>query len=243
MIRAKCYPHQPVDAVARRTKQDALATREALLDAAERMFEQRGVSRTSLTDIAQAAGVTRGAVYWHFKDKADLFNAMMERVTLPLESELAGVAEAPGDPIDVLVMQLLRSVGQIANDARTQRVLNIAVMMVEHVEDLWPVRDRHVQIDRANVERVCQVFTRSSALRHQPLPANAEQLAEGFHAMVRGLVYSWFLQRSFDLEATASIAIDAYLAGIGLPRQLLLAPPAPLLAQSGIIAGCPDKRL
>ena len=229
--------------MARRTKEDALATREALLDAAERMFEQRGVSRTSLNDIAQAAGVTRGAVYWHFKDKADLFNAMMERVTLPLESELAGVAEAPGDPIDVLVMQLLRSVGQIANDARTQRVLNIAVMMVEHVEDLWPVRDRHVQIDRANVERVCQVFTRSSALRHQPLPANAEQLAEGFHAMVRGLVYSWLLQRSFDLEATASIAIDAYLAGIGLPRQLLLAPPAPLLAQSGIIAGCPDKRL
>ena len=57
MIRAKCYPHQPVDAVARRTKQDALATREALLDAAERMFEQRGVSRTSLNDIAQAAGV------------------------------------------------------------------------------------------------------------------------------------------------------------------------------------------
>ena len=85
MIRAKCYPHQPVDAVARRTKQDALATREALLDAAERMFEQRGVSRTSLNDIAVAAGTSRGAIYWHFQDKADLFNAMMERVTLPME--------------------------------------------------------------------------------------------------------------------------------------------------------------
>ena len=81
--------------MARRTKEDALATREALLDAAELVFEQRGVSRTSLSDIAKAAGVTRGAVYWHFKDKADLFNAMMERVTLPLETDLGGLRLAP----------------------------------------------------------------------------------------------------------------------------------------------------
>ncbi len=221
--------------MARRTKQDAQATREALLDAAERVFEQRGVSRTSLNHIAEAAGVTRGAVYWHFKDKADLFNAMMERVTLPLESELAGVYQAPGDPIDALVTRLLHSFAQIAADARTQRVLNIAVMLVEHVEDLWPVRDRHVQMDRANVERMRLVLERASALRQQPLPAAAQPLAEGFHAMVRGLVYSWLLERSFDLEATARIAMDAYLAGIGLPRQLLLAPPAPAPEQSGII--------
>ena len=68
----------------RRTKQEALATRHSLLDSAELLFQAQGVSRTSLQDIAQAAGATRGAIYWHFKDKADLFNAMMERVTLPL---------------------------------------------------------------------------------------------------------------------------------------------------------------
>ena len=74
--------------MARRTKEDVLATRTALLDAAERVFLQRGVSRTSLADIAQAAGVTRGALYWHFKDKAALFGAMMDRVALPLEIDL-----------------------------------------------------------------------------------------------------------------------------------------------------------
>ncbi len=213
--------------MARRTKQDAQATREALLDAAERVFEQRGVSRTSLNHIAEAAGVTRGAVYWHFKDKSDLFNAMMERVTLPLESELDGVHQAPGDPIDALVTQLLQSFGRIASDPRTQRVLNIAVMLVEHVEDLWPVRERHAQMDRANIERVRLVFEQASAMRQQPLPAAAQQLAEGFHAMARGLVYSWLLQRNFDLEATARVAINAYLAGVGLPRRLLPPPPLP----------------
>ena len=64
--------------MARRTKEDALATRDALLDAAERVFGRRGVARTSLAQIAEEAGLTRGAVYWHFKDKADLFTAMMD---------------------------------------------------------------------------------------------------------------------------------------------------------------------
>ena len=69
----------------RRTKEEALETRNLLLDVAERVFNEKGVSRTSLADIAEAAGLTRGAIYWHFKNKSDLFDAMMERVTLPLE--------------------------------------------------------------------------------------------------------------------------------------------------------------
>lgn len=203
--------------MARRTKQDAQATREALLDAAERVFELRGVSHTSLAHIAEAAGLTRGAVYWHFKDKAALFNAMMERVTLPLEKELEGLAQCTGDPIDALVQRLMHSIAQIASDARTQRVLHIATMMVEHVEDLWPVRERHAQVDSANVERVMQAFEAASALRGQALPAPARQLADGFHALVCGLVHSWLLRRGFDLEATARVAVRAYLLGIGLP--------------------------
>ena len=56
----------------RRTKEEAQETRNSILDAAERVFFEKGVSRTSLADIAQAAGVTRGAIYWHFAHKSDL---------------------------------------------------------------------------------------------------------------------------------------------------------------------------
>ena len=63
-------------AVARRTKEEAAVTRELLLDAAERVFRERGVAGSTLAEVAAAAGVTRGAVYWHFHDKADLYAAM-----------------------------------------------------------------------------------------------------------------------------------------------------------------------
>ena len=65
--------------MARRTKDEAEQTRDAILDAAEKVFYKRGVARTSLDEIARAAKVTRGAVYWHFKDKMELSEAMVER--------------------------------------------------------------------------------------------------------------------------------------------------------------------
>ena len=64
--------------MARKTKQQALETRQHILDVAIRLFSQQGVSATSLADIAQAAGVTRGAIYWHFRNKSDLFSEIWE---------------------------------------------------------------------------------------------------------------------------------------------------------------------
>src|SRR3954462_5605794 len=96
-----------IQGMVRRSKEDALATRNSLLDAAEHVFLAQGVAGTSLNDIAVAAGTTRGAIYWHFRDKADLFNAMMDRVVMPLQSALESVQEpAGGDPLPRLKKSL-----------------------------------------------------------------------------------------------------------------------------------------
>ena len=59
----------------RRTKEEAENTRTAILTAAELLFLKKGVSHTSLEQIARQAGVTRGAVYWHFQNKAQIGRA------------------------------------------------------------------------------------------------------------------------------------------------------------------------
>src|SRR5579885_1964873 len=65
------------DAMARKTKAEAAATRQALLDAALKVFSQKGYAAARLEDVAEQAGVTRGAIYWHFKNKADLYNTLV----------------------------------------------------------------------------------------------------------------------------------------------------------------------
>jgi TetR/AcrR family acrAB operon transcriptional repressor len=206
--------------MARRTKEDAQATRTAVLDAAERVFLRRGVARTSLAEIAQAAGVTRGAIYGHFKNKADLFTAMMERVTLPLEAEIAQVAAADaasGDLLARLREHVQAAIGQIVHDAQTRRVVEIAMLMVEHVDALGELRTRRAQAVQANVLRIAQILAKAARQRGIRLPASAKVLARGLDALLFGLINHWLLERGFDLETQARQAMDAYLRGIGLP--------------------------
>ena len=63
----------------RKTKTEAQKTRQHLLDAALEVFWRDGLTRASLQAIAQEAGVTRGALYWHFKNKEDLFETLFEQ--------------------------------------------------------------------------------------------------------------------------------------------------------------------
>src|SRR5690349_18358466 len=88
-------------AMPRCSKEESLETREALLDAALEEFHARGVSRPSLTDIAARVGMTRGAVYVHFDNKADLFSALLDRVLVPAQ-EMSRWDLAAEGPLDHL---------------------------------------------------------------------------------------------------------------------------------------------
>jgi AcrR family transcriptional regulator len=66
-------------AVSRKAEQSG-RTREALLSKSLRLVAERGFSKTSIDHIAQAAGVTKGAMYWHFESKDELFHAILDRI-------------------------------------------------------------------------------------------------------------------------------------------------------------------
>ena len=209
--------------MARRTKEDALATRNKLLDSAEYLFQSQGVSRTSLQDIARRAGATRGAVYWHFSDKADLFNAMIERVTLPLEAAFSDDADLRPNSSSVDVDALLKirratveALSRIVNDAQTRRVFEVATQKVEYVDELGAVRLRHLAIRQSFVSRFEQSIE-SAALRDGVLlPMPPALAARGFHALIDGLIQNWLLdQKAFDLLDVGQRAMNTYLRGLG----------------------------
>ena len=212
----------------RRTKADAEATRHRLLDAAEHLFQARGVSRTSLNDIALAAGTTRGAVYWHFQDKADLFNAMMTRATLPLEEALVCVgehAEELDDPLLALRASMLSALHKACNDPQVRRVFEVATLQVEYNEEMRAVRERHLQVRNECVASTAQALKAASARQSQVLTLPLESAALGLHVMIDGLIHNWLLDpAAFELETCGAHTVDAYLRGLGFT---LPAAPAP----------------
>lgn len=208
--------------MARRTKEDANATRSRLLDAAEKVFLQKGVSRTSLSDIAHAAGATRGAIYWHFKDKVDLFSAMMDRVTLPLEQGFGGVESSTcPDPVQRLRAVMSIVLSSVTQDERTRRVFEIALYKVEYVDDLMGLRERHLAACDAFTARLAVDFELAAAKLGVQLPVTPDDAAIGFHAVFDGLIRNWILGGGrFDLMALGVMSTDAYLLGLGLPVVL-----------------------
>lgn len=212
--------------MARRTKEAAAVTREQLLDAAERVFRARGVSGSTLAQVAAEAGVTRGAVYWHFRDKADLYAAMCERATLPLETmlERAGTT-AHADPLAALRELSLAALGRLACDARAQAVFDVMFHKSERTANLAPTaeRERRERCDcLLHVERVL-----AQAVDKRQLPADTDTAlaARALHAYIEGIMDQWVLDpAAFDLAAAAPALIDSMLAGLRAAPPRLQAP-------------------
>lgn len=204
--------------MARNTKLEAQATRSHILDTAELVFERGGVSGTSLQEVAKAAGLTRGAIYWHFKDKADLFIAMMDRVTLPLEEtdDVCGFKQAE---LSVAQMRngFVRLLKRLVADPQMRRVFEIATHKVEYVDGMRSVRDRHLNTRNGclvDIERTLQQAVRRGELSRR---MSARVAAIGLHALLDGLIHNWMLEpTAFNLVKVGAETIDAYLASMAM---------------------------
>lgn len=204
----------------RRTKQEALATRDGILDAAELLFEKQGVSRTTLQHIATTAGVTRGAIYWHFQDKSALFNAMMERAVMPLEiAAQSAEGRDSANPIDDVRTWLLGAFRLAATDPRARRVFEIATHKVEYVDELLGVRDRHLANYYHWVTRTesrLKIAVKRGLLKPS---VPARNMALGLWAMADGLIQLWLLdQAAFNLMNVGRQNVDSCLGALCATR-------------------------
>ena len=206
--------------MARRTKEEAAATRDSILDAAEKLFVEQGVSRTTLQHIATAAGVTRGAIYWHFDDKGALFNAMMERATLPLEAEMQVLDQAESDdPLVDLRNYMLAVLRRTVEDPVARRVFEIATLKMEFVGEMDAVRQRRKDnmanwMTRAG-RRIRLAVDKGAIGRH----VDPDRVALSLWIIIDGLIHSWmFDPQDFDLIALGKCVIDPYLDGLRAGR-------------------------
>jgi TetR/AcrR family acrAB operon transcriptional repressor len=200
----------------RRTKEEAEATRERILDAAERIFRDKGVANASLDQVARAARVTRGAIYWHFRDKGELFEAMMQRVALPAQAMMERAEKAGAtDPLQRLRMSACEVLLRAARDAQVKRIFEISFHRCEYVGDGAAIRDRQVANHAeclATIESEIRACVRQG---HLPKGTDARLAAIGTMAYVSGILYHWILDpESFSLERHAESLVDTYFRGL-----------------------------
>ena len=191
--------------MARKTKQEALATRQHILDVALRLFSQQGVSSTSLVDIARAAGVTRGAIYWHFKDKSDLFGEIWELSESSIgDLEIEYRAKFPDDPLSVLREILVYILEATVVEERRRLMMEIIFNKCEFVGEMALLQQAQRNLCMESYDRIEQVL--KDCISAQMLPAKllTRRAAILMRSYVSGSMENWlFAPGSFDLKKEA----------------------------------------
>lgn len=200
-----------------RIKSNPAETREALLEAAECVFYEQGVAQTTLAQIAAAAGMTRGAIYWHFADKAALFEAMQERGRLPQEIAAALMeASASNDPLRHLGDVTIEALRHLAADKRSQRVCAIMLLRCEFVGEMAGVLERMRTADKQMHEAVHAAFE-DLAQRDLLSPRWTPETATHAHlASIGGLIKHWLgTDKRFDLLQVGEPLVRCLFADFG----------------------------
>ncbi|MGH3712756.1 MAG: TetR/AcrR family transcriptional regulator [Micromonosporaceae bacterium] len=166
-----------------RTRPTRAQTRARILDAAVEVFGERGIAASSVSDVAAAAGLTKGAVYSSFASKDKLVLAIMEEHAMQrLTAALASFAEAgPQNALDRVGTVLVEA---IRSDAVWHRLLAEYFALSYHdVRTRLALRDRRREARAA----VARAVTRISDESGVALPMPADRLAVVFFAISNGL--------------------------------------------------------
>lgn len=199
----------------RRTKEDAAETREKILDCAIRVISRKGYSATTLDDIAREAEVTRGAIYWHFKNKVDLFNTLLvERFT----GAYQGMDERVKDKkqlYDMLYSRLISTLTALKTSDMFRNIQTIVYFKTELNEELEQFKQYQIKLRRRYIEEYTRIMQQAQQDGALAPSLDARRLAVCFVALVIGLMNIWLLDpAAYSLEKDAEKMVAAFLQNL-----------------------------
>lgn len=199
--------------MARKTKDDTQATREGILDAAEACFHEHGVAGTTLEMIGTRAGYTRGAVYWHFENKAEVLAAIIHRVRLPFMQELDRTSSERGNtPIQDLRSVVLNSLYELNENARLRHTFEILLRHQGSRENPALLELRREGF-RDGIARITKTLRRAQQLGQLRPGATPELVARMLHITVMGaLQLATEVPELIDIRRDGTLALDTVLA-------------------------------
>lgn len=205
----------------RKTKEDAELTRKKIINAARTVFLARGVSKSTLEHIATQANVTRGAVYWHFKNKTEIFHAIREQVFLPLidrmDDTLAISADNSQNPLDQIEASLCHTIHELNNNLEMREIYEIMMIKCEYVDEFALVLHQIMNNCSSIVEKIEAAYARAQSLNLLASTLTPRVLALDTHLFFGGLLHMWV--KDVDGSQFRYQAMDLIKSHINLRRK------------------------
>jgi TetR/AcrR family acrAB operon transcriptional repressor len=199
----------------RKTAAEAAATRQAILRAALDEFSQRGYSATTLDGVARTAGVTRGAVYWHFASKAALYEELLRAFGGQAGAIMGAAVAEGGDFIAICQRILTRLLTRLEEDKELRAAMELSLFKTERTAELADVvANQRASMNEliAQLSGIMQAGIGQGALRADLDPWD---VARGFLAYQQGVSHLWLSDSdAFSLRERASALADLFISGI-----------------------------
>jgi len=201
--------------IMRRTKEEAAVTRATLLKTALSLFSSKGYAATSIDEITKAAKMTRGALYHHFTNKADLYNTLVEEVSASGAGIVQQAAAEGGTFTEILKRVFVRQVEYIVDHKEARAVMELALFKTGTHPELHSGRKKQIESGQMMIEGIAQAMQigiSSGELRNDVSPL---ELARSFISFQNGLIQLWLLSpKSFSLKDNAEAYADILLEGL-----------------------------
>lgn len=188
----------------RRTKEDAEQTRQKVIEAALELFSRNGYSNTTLAMIADMAGFSRGPIYWHFRNKDELYQAVLAVSQEPLRQLIAesqAVAETPLAALEHFVSQWFRLL--VTNPAH-RRSFEILLNKTEFTAEMAVALKRERELTRQMVGLLADLVSRAQAQGVATTSQSPQSLGLLVYSSLMGITHTWlFSPKLFKLKDEA----------------------------------------
>ena len=199
----------------KRTKEEAAVTRATVLKAALTVFSAKGYAAATLDDVAAAAKVTRGAIYWHFKGKADLYNTLVEEMSARGASIVQQAVAEGGTLIDILRRVFVSQCALIEGDKEARAVMELALFKTGLDPELQAGRKKQIEAGNALIAGIADAMrmgVSQGVLRDDMDPTD---MARAFIAFENGAIQQWLASpKSFSLKKSAESFAEILIKGL-----------------------------
>lgn len=199
----------------RRTKEEAAITREQLLYKALTVFSRKGYAATTLEDIAGEAGVTRGAIYWHFGSKAELYNTLVREHGDRGKQIMGQAVSEGGTLLDILRRVFVRQLQAVEEDHKIRALMELYLFKTGRIPELEEGREQQIESSAGLIEMLAGIMQqgiRQGLLRKDVGP---KEMARAYLAFQNGLINLWLTAPAqFSLKDSAEDYADVLMAGI-----------------------------
>lgn len=190
--------------MARKTKEDTQKTIVSVMDAAELVFVEKGVANTTIADIAKRAGVSKGAVYGHYKDKMDLCVVVCVRGIEEFNTQMVVPAQATQlDTLHAFGLEYFRVMNE---SLRVKNVIDILYCKCEKSPEFEPVQQIRYGWENSAWEQTAQVLQRAVEAGELDKETDLELANFYYRSLLDGITFSFLYSDRMD---------DSYRARVG----------------------------